>query len=146
MARLTQWRSIKTLNVPLLWSLHIAYLFMAIGLFMLGLSYYNVGLGFSNALHLITIGAIGLMILSMMSRVSLGHTGRPLKVKGVITLAFALMTFSALIRAILPGIQTAITQQFNVTLTAWNTSGLLWLAASLIFTFIYWPVLTSPNK
>jgi len=136
--RLSFWRSIKTRNVPLLWSLHISYLFMSLGLILLGLSYFdlssiNIIIPFSNALHVITIGAIGLMIFAMMSRVSLGHTGRPLILNKALGLAFILLISSTFIRVILP--------LFNFFQLAWSLSALLWVSSSLIFIFVYSPIL-----
>jgi len=136
--RLSFWRSIKTRNVPLLWSLHISYLFMSLGLILLGLSYFdlssiNIIIPFSNALHVITIGAIGLMIFAMMSRVSLGHTGRPLILNKALGLAFILLISSTFIRVILT--------LFNFFQLAWSLSALLWVSSSLIFIFVYSPIL-----
>ncbi len=132
--RMTRWKGLKTISVPLLWSLHIAYGFMALGLITLGLSYLPVAiLSFSNALHLITVGAMGLMILSMMSRVSLGHTGRPLVVKPVITFALLLMVVTTLIRVVLP--------QLGFPLAGWTISALLWAICGLAFVTIYTPIL-----
>jgi uncharacterized protein involved in response to NO len=149
--RLSYWRSLKTLFIPLLWSLHISYLFISIGLVMLGLSYYKLGISFSNALHLITIGAMSLMILAMMSRVSLGHTNRKLVVNKVITFTFFIMGSAALIRAFMPYIPTNIFQLFlqkslSPILFSWNLSALLWILALLIFLKIYWPILTTAKN
>lgn len=133
--RLARWRSIKTLTVPLLWSLHLAYFFMALGLFFLGLSYFFIEILFSSALHLITVGAIGLMILSMMSRVSLGHTGRALQPSKSIRFAFYLMLFAAIVRPLLP--------LFNFPILAWQLSTVLWCLAGVLFIGIYWPILSA---
>jgi len=136
--RFSFWKTIKTYKVPLLWSLHISYLFMGFGLILLGLSYFdlsviNINIPFSNALHMITIGAIGLMIFAMMSRVSLGHTGRALVLNKALILAFILIILTAFIRVILP--------LFNFTQLAWDLSALLWVCSSLIFIFVYSPIL-----
>ncbi|SFD09884.1 NnrS family protein [Pseudoalteromonas denitrificans] len=134
--RLSFWKSTKTLPIPLLWSLHLSYLFMALGLILLGLSYFDltfINMPFSNALHMITIGAIGLMVFAMMSRVSLGHTGRALVLNKALILAFILLILTVLIRTILP--------LFNIIQLAWNLSALLWISSSLIFIFIYSPIL-----
>jgi uncharacterized protein involved in response to NO len=135
--RLAFWRSINTLKVPLLWSLHISYLLMALGLITLGASYYIASLSFSNALHIITIGAIGLMIFAMMSRVSLGHTGRTLAIKPVISAAFILLIAATLIRAFLP---------LADDLLAWNVSAGLWIITSLIFLAVYLPILSTKRQ
>ena len=61
-----------------------------------------------NIIHLLAIGAIGGMILTMMSRVSLGHTGRPLEVPYYLSLAFAFILLAAVIRSVLPLADTAL--------------------------------------
>jgi uncharacterized protein involved in response to NO len=134
-ARLSRWRSIETLGMTLLWPLHLAYFFMSLGLLLLGLSYFGLGITFSSALHLITVGAIGLMILAMMSRVSLGHTGRLLQPKKMVSIALIAMSLAALVRAFLP--------LFDLPQFAWQLSTVLWCFACTIFIKIYWPILTA---
>lgn len=139
--RLLHWRTLQTLSVPLLWSLHTAYGFISLGLLMLGLSYYQIGISFSDSLHLITIGAISLMILSMMSRVSLGHTGRALVVKKMVSLAFIIMLIATFIRSFLPYLLKSTS-----LIVSWNLSAALWISAMLIFLITYWPILTTHKK
>lgn len=142
--RQAYWRSFATRKVALLWSLHIAYFALGFGLILLGLSYYqaqsieyfSVSIAFGDALHLITIAAMGLMIFAMMSRVSLGHTGRALKPSKLVSWVFFLIIFSAFTRAILP----TITSQL---LLAWNISALAWLIAGLFFLKVYLPILST---
>jgi len=141
--RLVFWKTVKTYKVPLLWSLHLAYFFMSIGLVGLGLSYNPFGFSavqipFSSALHVITVGTIGLMIFAMMSRVSLGHTGRMLVLNNLVVLAFVLLILATLIRAILP--------MLNLTMLSWNLSALLWMISAVIFLFIYVPILTKKRQ
>lgn len=136
--RLGFWRTIKTFKVPLLWSLHLSYFMMAIGTLLLGTSQLNIGVAVSTALHVITVGAIGLMIISMMSRVSLGHTGRMLLPRPIVSFAFIMIAIAALIRVILP--------YYGLTVEAWAYSVVLWVSAQLIFLFVYIPILTSPKQ
>ena len=138
--RLSYWRSIATKNIALLWSLHIAYLSLAVGLILLGMSYFisdylNLFITFADALHLITIAAMALMIFAMMSRVSLGHTGRALVPSKLVPWIFYLIILSALTRTLLP----IIHQPF----LAWNVSAITWLLAGLIFLKVYLPILTT---
>jgi len=137
--RLSFWRSNTTIKIPLLWSLHLAYLSLGLGLILLGMSYLpfiylNQSLLFSDALHLITIGAMALMIFSMMCRVSLGHTGRPLTVHPLVSWLFFIIFISAIARVLLP--------IFHHSLLGWNLSACLWLFASGCFLKVYFPVLT----
>lgn len=136
------WRSLATKNIPLLWSLHLAYFSMALGLILLGMSYlsleyFNLSISFGDALHLITIAAMGLMIFAMMSRVSLGHTGRALTPSKLVSWIFYLIIISALARTILPII--------HLPLLAWNLSALAWIFAGLLFLKVYLPILNA-NK
>lgn len=131
--RLSYWQSRVTVKIPLLWSLHLAYLLMALGLIMLGASYYIDALAFSDSLHMITIGAIGLMIFSMMSRVSLGHTGRALQPSSWVNVIYFLLLTAVLARV---GLAVA-----GLHLYAWLISALCWVVASLIFIVLYAPIL-----
>ncbi|MFT5789824.1 MAG: hypothetical protein ACI8SJ_001943 [Shewanella sp.] len=136
--RLLNWDSIATLKVPLLWSLHGSYLALALGLIALGLSYHIELLRFADALHLITIGTIGAMILAMIARVSLGHTGRALKPHFSINIAFMLILLGALARVTLPLMQQPI--------LAWDISALCWIVAFSLFIWHYTTVLFSTRQ
>ncbi|WOH38647.1 NnrS family protein [Thalassotalea fonticola] len=135
MFRLSYWHSAATIKVSLLWSLHLSYLSLAIGLLLLGASYLTSVILFSDALHMITIGAMGLMILAMMSRVSLGHTGRKLQPHKLVSVSFVFMFCAAVARVLLP--------MFEQIQLAWNLSAILWIAAGFIFLSIYIPILSS---
>ncbi|WP_256717986.1 NnrS family protein [Shewanella sp. UCD-KL12] len=133
LARLYFWNSLSTCKVPLLWSLHASYLALGLGLILLGASYLSENLRFADALHLITIGTIGGMILAMIARVSLGHTGRALKPHPAMNLAFALIFIGALARVILP--------LFQQPLWGWNISAATWIIAFILFLWHYTPIL-----
>lgn len=135
--RMAFWRTSKTITVPLLWSLHLAYFMMALGLLLLGFSQIYAEVQVSSALHVITVGAIGLMITSMMSRVSLGHTGRMLTPKPIISWAFVFIFLAAIVRVVMP--------LFGLVVEAWTISVGLWVLAQLIFLLVYIPILTSPK-
>jgi uncharacterized protein involved in response to NO len=138
LARLSQWGSIYTLNNPLLWSLHAAYLCLAAGLILIAVSFFTESVRIADAFHLITVGAFGGMILAMISRVSLGHTGRPLQVNNWMVLAFLFIFIAVILRVLLA--------MLGQPLWAWNSSALLWIAAYLIFLKFYIPVLASARK
>ena len=136
--RLAHWQGWKTLGVPLLWSMHLSYLCIPLAMFALA----AVGadpMASKNVMHLLAIGTIGGMILAMMSRVSLGHTGRPLEVPGYLSFAFGLVFLSAIVRAALPLLDIAL------TLWAWRLSAILWIVAFSLFLVRYVPVLTQPR-
>ena len=138
--RWLRWRPWVTLNVPLLWSLHGAMKFICFGLFVLGLSYLIPEVPSNHVWHLLTIGGIGGLILAMISRVSLGHTGRPLTAPKSMNLAFILISLAALVRTFGPwGLPVK-------TLLFIDISGGLWIGAFVIFIVGYAPMLMKARK
>ena len=73
-----RWRTQVTFKTPLVWSLHLAYWFIPISFLLFALHYAGVNISVSNALHCLTAGAMSSLILAMIARISLGHSGRPL--------------------------------------------------------------------
>ena len=136
--RMARWRGWKTLKVPLLWSMHLSYLCIPLALLGLALAGQDP-VANKNVIHLLGIGTIGGMILAMMSRVSLGHTGRPLELPRPVALAFALIMLAAVTRSALPLLEAGL------TLLSWRVAAFLWIAAFSIFLYRYWPILTRPR-
>lgn len=139
LGRQLRWRPGTTLAQPLLWSLHLAYLFIPLGLLALAAQAAGLPLSLSLASHLLSAGCMGTMILGMIARVSLGHSGRALHVGRRITLAFALVILSAFVRVLLPLYWPTL------TLTGWNLSGWSWIAAYGMFVWVYTPILARPR-
>ncbi len=138
--RWLRWKPWITLGVPLLWSIHISIKFICFGLIVLGLSYLIPEIPSNHAWHLLTIGGMGGLILAMISRVSLGHTGRPLTPPRTMILAFALINLAALIRVFGPwGLP-------EKTLLFIDISGGFWVMAFIIFILNYGPMLMSARK
>jgi uncharacterized protein involved in response to NO len=103
-----------------------------------GLAYINTGITHSIATHALTVGGIGTVILSMISRVSLGHTGRVLRVNWLIHGAFILIILAALMRVIGPFIINSY--QTTLLLTT-----LFWVLAYGLFLIVYIPILSRPR-
>jgi len=124
-----------TLGVPLLWSFHFAILFVWFGLIILGISYLQTNVPVSHVWHLLTVGGIGGIILAMISRVSLGHTGRPLTPPKLMEAAFFMISLAALIRVFGPLLAP------EKALLFYDISGFCWLFAFGSFTLKYGPML-----
>ncbi|MDO6545191.1 NnrS family protein [Photobacterium sanguinicancri] len=139
LVRFARWRSFSTCKVPLLWSLHFAYAAMIVGMLLLGVHFAGGSVGYSTALHFITVGGMGGMILAMMARVSLGHTGRNLKVGRIVVIAFVLMVACVLTRTLLIMLFPAM------VINGYVLSAVLWTLAFGIFTIVYFPILTKPR-
>jgi uncharacterized protein involved in response to NO len=132
--RMLGWQTLRTRRDPLLWSLHAGHAWVAIGLALLGAADLLGMIPASAGLHALTTGAMGTMILAVMTRVALGHTGRPLVVPRGIALAYAAVQIGAVVRvgsALLPRMGTP----------ALALAALLWGAAFGLFVFRYAPIL-----
>jgi uncharacterized protein involved in response to NO len=137
--RCFRWRIWITLRVPLLWSLHIAYWFIPLGLALFALRELGFNISNSIALHAITAGAMGNMILAMIARVSLGHSGRPLQPKAIMSLAFLLVAVAALSRVLL----TWLVPEFSMSWFMFSAAA--WILAYLIYVVVYLPILITPR-
>ncbi|WP_063832796.1 NnrS family protein [Labrenzia sp. DG1229] len=137
LVRLSGWRGWAVRKNPILWILHIAYLLLAVGYLLYGSTLLLSFMSETAALHLLAAGAIGSMTLAMMTRASLGHSGRPLKVSRSIALAYLLVIAAALVRSF----GTLAFDYFPVMLV----SGFLWTGAFALFAWIYFPILALPR-
>ncbi|MDR1853785.1 MAG: NnrS family protein [Azoarcus sp.] len=134
--RLWRWHDRDIWRVPLLWSLHLACLWLAVALAAFALFHAGWLTSSSIALHALTVGAMSGLILAMIARVSLGHTGRPLQASGAMTWAFALLNLGAAARVF-------VAPYFFMAGLAVAT--VCWLAAFGIFAWRYAPILLAPR-
>lgn len=132
--RLYHWYDHRIWRVPLLWSLHLAYVWLVLGLAGLGLWQAGVISRLSLPLHALTVGAMGGAILAMMARVSLGHTGRELVPPRAMALAFALLNAGALARVGLAAV---------LPLPGLWLAGACWILAFGLFLRHYAPMLVA---
>jgi uncharacterized protein involved in response to NO len=137
--RLYGWQPWKTYKKPILWILHIGYLWLVLGFYAVALSYLWSLMTPSTAIHFLTVGSIGSLVLGMISRVSLGHTGRPLEVRKWVVFAYWLMVMTALFRILMP---LVLPQQY---IFAINHAAYSWALAYLVFFACYWKILTKPR-
>ena len=136
--RMSRWQGWRTYRDPLVVVLHLAYLWMPVGLGLLGLHLAFDIVSRSAALHALGAGAMGLLILAVMSRASLGHTGRTLQAGSGLTLAYALVFIGALVRVL-----TSVGLLEGI----WpiHLSAALWAGGFVLFAALYFPILTRPR-
>lgn len=136
--RLNGWHHRSIWKHPILWVLYSAMAWIIIG-FML-LAFANMGmLTESLAKHALTVGGIGTLTFGMMSRVALGHTGRPIESPPIINGCFVLLNIGVLIRVGLPIVAPALYD------TWLYLSGGIWIVVFAVFSFIYIPMLAQPR-
>jgi uncharacterized protein involved in response to NO len=138
-ARLARWRTPKTWRDPIVWVLHVGYVWIPVGLALKGVAILR-GSAFSAFwLHALTVGALSTLILAVMTRASLGHTGRALRAGPATVAAYCLLTGAACLRvfglAVVGGGYPAIVL----------AAALLWTSAFALFVTSYGPMLARPR-
>lgn len=137
-ARLSRWRGLATLRDPLLFVLHLGYAWLPIGLTLLGSSILSDAVPRSSALHALAAGAMGTMTLAVMTRATLGHTGRDLKADGATVAIYAMVSAGAALRICAPMLPTDPAATLAL-------AGALWGGAFLLFLLGYGPMLLRPR-
>ena len=137
--RLAYWHTSGIWKAPLLWSLYSAMWLINIGFLFMTLQ-TMLPYPYTWALHIFTIGGIGLMTLAMMARVSLGHTGRDTRnPPKVVSWIFSLMVAAAIFRVFLPMWMPDFYQSWLVL------SGIIWCVAFTLFVISYASILIKPR-
>jgi uncharacterized protein involved in response to NO len=139
LVRLAGWKSRYTLQDPIVWILHAAYFWLPIGLALRALHAIG-GWSFSvHWLHALGTGAAATMVLAVMSRAALGHTGRPLHVARPVAWSYGLLIAAGLIRVFGPSFLPI------GYLTTILIAAVAWIAAFLLFAIVYTPILLRPR-
>ena len=136
--RLTRWSGVRAWRDPLVLVLHVGYAWVPVGLCLLGLSIVGTAVIRSGAIHALTAGAMATMILAVMTRATLGHTGRELKAGAATSLIYVLVTIGALGRVAAPLLPMDY-------ILAIRLSGIAWGGAFLLFLLVYGPKLIGPR-
>ncbi|MCX2698076.1 MULTISPECIES: NnrS family protein [Ochrobactrum] len=136
--RLYRWRGWSVAREKILLVLHVAYAFVPLGYIAIACA----ALGHLNpysALHVMTVGVIGTMMLAVMTRATRGHTGRPLTATPSTQIAYLCIILAALLRPF-----AEMMPNFFHTLLA--GSALLWILAFGLYVLEYGPMLTRQRK
>lgn len=132
------WNPWATRGAPLLWILHLAHLWIPVGLALLAAAQWG-WLPRSAGVHALTIGATGGLIIGMITRTALGHTGRMIVVGRIETTAYALVQIAAVVRVLtVAAIPAAATVGIHIAST-------LWALAFLLYLWRYLPWLIRPR-
>jgi uncharacterized protein involved in response to NO len=136
--RLARWKGARTLRDPLVIILHIGYAWIPVGLLLLAGSIFDPAILRSAAIHALTAGAMATMILAVMTRATLGHTGRELRAGPATVAIYAFVCLGAVLRV------TAPLGLVDYTL-GMEVAGLAWGGAFLVFLAAYGPILLAPR-
>lgn len=136
--RLAGWAGWTTRREPLLWILHLGYAWIPLGLLLMAVGEATGGIAPTAWLHALGPGAMGVLIIGVMTRVALGHTGRELILPAGVAVSYGLILFAALARLI-----TAVgglPWQLGV-----SASSAAWVGAFAVFLWHYAPILIRPR-
>jgi uncharacterized protein involved in response to NO len=137
-ARLHGWRPLATRGRPILWILHLSYAWIPLGFLLMAAA----ALGWTApvlAWHAFSIGTVGGLVIAMVTRTALGHTGRMLVAGPAEVAMYLCVAAAALVRVVPPLI---VPQAYAWALWA---SSLLWSAGFLLYAAVYWPRLSRPR-
>lgn len=137
LGRLARWSGHSTVSEPLVFILHLSYAWLPLGLLLLGQSLL-VQAPASTALHALGAGAMASMTLAVMTRATLGHTGRELRADDGTVAIYALVTLGTALRVAAPWLP------FDYLFLI-RAAGALWGAAFLLFLALYGPKLLGPR-
>jgi uncharacterized protein involved in response to NO len=133
--RLLGWYTHGIWKKPLLWSLYLGYSWLVAGFVLRAWSYWGT-VNPMLAIHAFAYGGIGLVTLGMMTRISLGHTGRDVFTPPrVLPLLFMLLLAGGFVRVVMP-LLTSGSYATWIMIAQW-----LWIAAFSGFVFVYAPML-----
>ena len=136
--RVLRWQGWATRHEPLVLILHLGYGSLAISLLILGGAILGIGVPQEDAVHALTTGAVGMMTLAVMTRASLGHTGR-LRHAGPMTIViYVLVTLGALLRVFGPSTELPPTLVLSLAAASWS-------GAYVLFAIVYGPFLLRPS-
>ena len=136
--RLSRWYGWLTWRNPLVWILHIGYGWLAMSFIILGGAILGIGVYPEDAVHALTTGAVGVMTLGVMTRASLGHTGRAKHAGPLTVTIYLLVNLGALLRVFGPSLHMS-----DATMLVW--AGICWSGAYLLFAIGYGPILFGPS-
>jgi len=136
--RMGGWRSFRARD-PIVWVLHVAYAWLPIGLALKAAALLGHADWAMKWQHALTMGVFGTMILAVMTRASLGHTGRPLVVPRAIAIAYLVLTVGTVVRVF------GVVLMPDHYLLAVTLAGLAWEIAFGIFVVAYAPILWAPR-
>jgi uncharacterized protein involved in response to NO len=137
--RLSGWHGAQSWREPIVWILHAGYAWLPTGLALKAILVLTGAGWAAHWQHALGAGAASTMIMAVMTRASLGHTGRPLRVSRLVVAAYALLLVSVVLRVFGASL---LPLKYASILTA---AGALWILAFLLYSSVYVPILIKPR-
>jgi uncharacterized protein involved in response to NO len=136
--RMAGWQSLRTLREPIVWVLHLAYAWLPIGLALKAIHLSAHAPWAADWFHALSVGAAATMVVAVITRASLGHTGRELIVSRAVAVAYAVLGVAALLRTTATAVPPA--REWLI-----KASAAFWLIAFGTLLVVYAPILLRPR-
>ncbi|MGK7296030.1 MAG: NnrS family protein, partial [Candidatus Wenzhouxiangella sp. M2_3B_020] len=137
-ARLIEWQGWRAWRDPLVWVLHLGYAWIVVALLIRGIGEFTPAVPARAWFHALGVGAIGTLLVGVMSRVTLGHTGRPLVLATGASSIYWAMTVAAVAR-------TGHALGWFGHAHALNVAAAAWIVSFALFALYFVPKLISPR-
>lgn len=135
--RLARWRGWLVMDIPLLWVMHLGYAWLVVAFGLKAAAELGGALPEMIWVHAFTVGSLGMMMLGLMTRVVLRHTGRPLRLPPAIVVAYLMVLVAALLRVAV--------MMFGLGNGYLFVSALLWMAPFAIYLALFGTMLWMPS-
>ncbi|MDH5774217.1 MAG: NnrS family protein [Nitrospirota bacterium] len=137
--RVSRWYGWLTWREPLVLILNVGYGWLAMAFLIFGGALLGIGVHAEEAIHVLTTGAVGVMTLAVMTRASLGHTGRTKHAGPLTVIIYFLVNLGALFRVFGPSLSLPDNLIFGLAAGCWS-------GAYVLFVVGYGPILFGPNR
>ncbi len=141
--RMGRWKSFMILDEPIMWILHAGHFWLIIGFALLAAANFSDDISRDAGIHALTSGTMGTMIIAMLTRVALGHSGRVIKASTPIIVAYYMIIAGSVMRVLAALFQLHLPAEGYAILI--GSAGLIWAGGFAVFVIVFWPILTRPR-
>jgi uncharacterized protein involved in response to NO len=139
LVQLASWKPLAVRGNALLWIVYVGYAGMGVGLLLAALQYAGVEVPRVLPVHTIAMAGFSVLIIGMVTRTALGHTGRPLATDRTMRTSYWLMLLAVALRL-------AAIANTPATATLLHLAGAAWVASLALYLWQFTPILIRPRK
>lgn len=136
---IVSWKPLAVRSNALLWILYVGYTGIGIGLMMAAWAQAGLALPRALPVHTIAMAGFSMLIIGMVTRTALGHTGRPLATDRTMLTSYWLMLIAVVLRL-------AAIANIPATAVLLNLAGAAWIASLALYLWQFTPILIRPRQ
>ena len=139
LVQIISWKPLAVRGNALLWILYVGYASLGIGLLMAAAAQAGLDLPRALPVHTIAMAGFSVLIIGMVTRTALGHTGRPLATDRMIRISYWLMLLAVALR-----IASILNASSSAALL--HMAGAAWIASLVLYLWQFTPILIRPRN